>query len=153
MPAAGSGCSVAWLARLTGGQEVASSNLAIPTIFISPANHTSFLAVNADRIEHFRERLQQLACEISADLAANKDDAGIVELDTSIGRLSRMDAMQNQQMALEMRRRRENQLLRIDNAFKRMDQGRYGKCGKCGKPIDEARLEVFPDVVSCVSCA
>ena len=109
--------------------------------------------MNADRIEHFRERLQQLAGEINADLAANKDDAGIVELDTSIGRLSRMDAMQNQQMALELRRRRENQLLRIDNAFKRMDQGRYGKCGKCGKLIDEARLEVFPDVVTCVACA
>lgn len=31
----GSGCSVAWLARLTGGQEVESSNLSIPTIFKS----------------------------------------------------------------------------------------------------------------------
>ena len=40
--------------------------------------------VNADRIEHFRKRLQDLAEEISNDLAANKDDAGIVELDTSI---------------------------------------------------------------------
>lgn len=109
--------------------------------------------MNSDRIEYFRQRLQQLAEEIDADLSANKDDAGIVELDTSIGRLSRMDAMQNQQMALELRRRRENQLLRIDNAFKRMDQGRYGKCGKCGNPIDEERLEVFPDVVTCVSCA
>ena len=109
--------------------------------------------MNADRIEHFRKRLQDLAEEISNDLAANKDDAGIVELDTSIGRLSRMDAMQNQQMALELRRRRENQLLRIKNAFKRMAKGHYGKCGKCGKPIDEARLEVFPDVVTCVACA
>ncbi len=109
--------------------------------------------MNADRIEHFRERLQELAGEINADLAANKDDSGIVQLDTSIGRLSRMDAMQNQQMALELRRRRENQLLRIENAFKRMDQGRYGICGKCRKPIDEARLEVFPDVVTCISCS
>ena len=109
--------------------------------------------MNAGRIEHFRERLEALAKEINDDLGANKDDASIVKLDTSIGRLSRMDAMQNQQMALEMRRRRENQLLRIKNAFKRMDQGRYGKCGKCGKPIDEERLEVFPDVVTCVSCA
>ena len=109
--------------------------------------------VNADRIEHFRERLQELAGEINADLAANKDDSGIVQLDTSIGRLSRMDAIQNQQMALELRRRRENQLLRIENAFKRMDQGRYGICGKCRKPIDEARLEVFPDVVTCISCS
>ena len=109
--------------------------------------------MNADRIEHFRERLQELAGEINADLAANKDDSGIVQLDTSIGRLSRMDAMQNQQMALELRRRRENQLLRIENAFKRMDQGRYGICGKCRKPIDEARLEIFPDVVTCISCS
>ena len=109
--------------------------------------------MNADRIEHFRERLQELAGEINADLAANKDDSGIVQLDTSIGRLSRMDAIQNQQMALELRRRRENQLLRIENAFKRMDQGRYGICGKCRKPIDEARLEVFPDVVTCISCS
>ena len=121
--------------------------------FSFPRKPHFHLFVNADRIEHFRKRLQDLAEEISNDLAANKDDAGIVELDTSIGRLSRMDAMQNQQMALELRRRRENQLLRIKNAFKRMDKGHYGKCGKCGKPIDEARLEVFPDVVTCVACA
>ena len=50
--------------------------------------------MNADRIEHFRKRLQDLAEEISNDLAANKDDAGIVELDTSMGRLPRMAAMQ-----------------------------------------------------------
>ena len=79
--------------------------------------------MNAERIEHFRKRLQDLAEEINVDLAANRDDADIGELDTSIGRLSRMDAMQNQQMALELRRRRENQLLRIKNAFKRMDRG------------------------------
>ena len=109
--------------------------------------------MNANRVEHFRERLRELAEEIKSDLASNRDDAGIVELDTSIGRLSRMDAMQHQQMALELRRRRENQLLRIENAFKRMDKGQYGVCGKCRRPIDEMRLEIFPDVVTCVSCS
>ena len=109
--------------------------------------------MNAERIEYFRKRLQNLAEEINVDLAANRDDAGIVELDTSIGRLSRMDAMQNQQIALELRRRRENQLLRIKNAFKRIDRGEYGRCGKCKKPIKEERLEVFPDAVMCVLCS
>ena len=109
--------------------------------------------MEADRITYFRERLEGLAKEINEDLSASKDSAGIVELDTSIGRLSRMDAMQNQQMALELRRRQENQLLRIQNAFKRMDQGRYGLCGKCKKPIAEERLEASPDVVMCVRCA
>ena len=109
--------------------------------------------MNAERIEHFRKRLQNLAEEINVDLAANRDDAGIVELDTSIGRLSRMDAMQNQQMALELRRRRENQLLRIKNALKRMDKGQYGRCGKCKRSINEERLEGFPDAVMCVLCS
>ena len=109
--------------------------------------------MNAERIEHFRKCLQDLAEEINVDLAANRDDAEIVELDTSIGRLSRMDAMQNQQMALELRRRRENQLLRIKNAFKRMDRGEYGRCSKCKRAITEERLEVFPDAVMCVLCS
>lgn len=109
--------------------------------------------MDADRINYFRSRLEDLALEIKEDLSISKDSAGIVELDTSIGRLSRMDAMQSQQMALELRRRQENQLLRIQNALKRMDQGRYGLCGKCKKPISDERLETSPDVVMCVRCA
>ena len=109
--------------------------------------------MDADRINYFRNRLESLAREINEDLSASKDSVGIVKLDTSIGRLSRMDAMQNQQMALELRRRQENQLLRIQNAIKRIDQGQYGLCGKCKKPIAEERLEASPDVVMCVRCA
>ena len=109
--------------------------------------------MDTDRINYFRSRLEDLALEIKEDLSISKDSAGIVELDTSIGRLSRMDAMQSQQMALELRRRQENQLLRIQNALKRMDQGRYGLCGKCKKPISDERLETSPDVVMCVRCA
>ncbi|SVB71596.1 uncharacterized protein METZ01_LOCUS224450, partial [marine metagenome] len=44
-----------------------NSSLTIPTITFSPQNHISFLSVNADRIEHFRKRLQDLAEEISND--------------------------------------------------------------------------------------
>ena len=106
-----------------------------------------------ERLSHFRDRLLALEKEIQATLEASKEASGVVELDTAIGRLSRMDAMQNQQMALELRRRQENQLLRIKNALKRMDQGQYGLCGKCKKPIAEERLEVSPDVVMCVRCA
>jgi DnaK suppressor protein len=106
-----------------------------------------------ERLNHFRERLQLLEREIQSDLDASKEASGVVELDTSIGRLSRMDAMQNQQMALELRRRQEQQLQRIDNALKRIDQNRYGLCGRCKQPIAEERLEISPDVVMCVRCA
>ena len=106
-----------------------------------------------ERLSHFRDRLLTLEKEIQATLEASKEASGVVELDTAIGRLSRMDAMQNQQMALELRRRQEQQLQRIANALNRMDQNRYGLCGRCKQPIAEERLEISPDVVMCVKCA
>jgi DnaK suppressor protein len=106
-----------------------------------------------ERLSLFRDRLLALEKEIQTTLEASKETSGVVELDTAIGRLSRMDAMQNQQMALELRRRQEQQLQRIANALKRMDQNRYGLCGRCKQPIAEERLEVSPDVVMCVKCA
>ena len=106
-----------------------------------------------DRQAHFSDRLLALEKEIQATLEASKDASGVVELDTAIGRLSRMDAMQKPQRALELRRRQEQQLQRIANALKRMDKGTYGLCGKCKLPIAEDRLEVSPDVVMCVRCA
>ena len=109
--------------------------------------------MEAERISYFRKRLESLSKEVAEALNASKDFANVVELDTAIGRLSRMDAMQNQQMALELRRRQENQLLRIKNTLQRMDQGRYGLCGKCKQPIAEERLEISPDTVVCVRCA
>ena len=109
--------------------------------------------MDTDRLDHFRSRLELLAEEIRSAMESSKEDSGVVELDTSIGRLSRMDAMQNQQMALELRRRQEQQLQRIANALKRMDKGTYGLCGKCKQPIAQDRLEVSPDVVLCVRCA
>ncbi len=106
-----------------------------------------------ERLDFFRKRLETLRLEIEENMSTNKDDAGVVELDSSIGRLSRMDALQNQQIALELKRRQENQLLRIKNAIKRMDKGQYGFCGKCKKSIEEDRLEIFPDTFTCINCA
>jgi DnaK suppressor protein len=106
-----------------------------------------------ERLDFFRKRLESLKIEIEKNMSTNKSDSGVVKLDSSIGRLSRMDALQNQQIALELKRRQENQLLRIKNAIKRMDKGQYGLCGRCKKPIEEDRLEVFPDTFTCINCA
>jgi DnaK suppressor protein len=94
--------------------------------------------MNPDRTEYFRKKLEALVAELDAELdGETKDSEKIVELDSSIGRLSRMDAMQSQQMALELRRRKEQQLMRVQNALKRGDRGTYGVCGKCRVPMPE----------------
>ena len=109
--------------------------------------------MNADRIAFFREQLETLRVEVNEYLESSQDASEAVQLDTSIGRLSRMDAMQDQQMALELRRRKENQLLRIQDAMDRMNQGTYGLCLSCKEPIADDRLEFAPDAVVCVKCS
>jgi len=77
-----------------------------------------------------------------------------VELDqTSQGRLSRLDAIQVQEMALEQDRRREVEIARINGALKRMDDGAYGFCVSCGEDIAAARLDNNPAVPTCIACA
>ena len=109
--------------------------------------------MEADRLVYFRELLEAKAKEAKDYLESSKDSAEVVELDTAIGRLSRMDAMQSQQMAKELRRRKEDELRSMRSALNRIDKGWYGKCGLCQKPIAEHRLEIFPDVLTCVNCA
>ena len=71
----------------------------------------------------------------------------------SVGRLSRMDAMQQQAMAKAQERRRAAERKRIEAALQRLDEGEWGYCVRCGDEIAEKRLEHDPSVASCVNCA
>ena len=71
----------------------------------------------------------------------------------SVGRLSRIDAMQGQAMALAAERRRVAERRRIEGALKRLDDREFGACVTCGEDIAEARLEHDPSVAECIGCA
>ena len=102
----------------------------------------------------FRTALETLASDIRAAEAATSDDRAPVELDQqSVGRLSRMDAMQVQAMALATSRRRAAQLKRILAASRRLEEGDFGYCMGCGEEIAAKRLELDPAVALCVDCA
>ena len=102
----------------------------------------------------FRERLNQEAAELRASDTATQEDRAPVELDqTSVGRLSRMDAMQQQEMAAAQSRRRSGRLKAIELAFKRMDEDEFGWCQDCGEKIPLGRLELDPCAASCVDCS
>jgi DnaK suppressor protein len=92
--------------------------------------------------------------EILRDEAQTEESRKPVTLDqTSVGRLSRMDALQNQAMALETERRRILDLKRIDAALKRLEGGDYGYCVNCGDEISPKRLEFDPAIPTCIDCA
>lgn len=89
-----------------------------------------------------------------ADIAQADNAAGTVELDQpSVGRLSRMDAMQQQEMAKNRQGRLAERKRRLDAALDRMAAGSYGLCCQCRDTIEMKRLESDPAVVFCAACA
>lgn len=87
------------------------------------------------------------------DLTSYKESAKPVELDqTRQGRLSRMDAMQQQSMLRASIQRIELDLKRIDATLIRLDSDEYGCCIRCGEEIEWERLKINPSVVVCKEC-
>ncbi len=92
--------------------------------------------------------------ELAAEDVANADSTDVVELQQdSVGRLSRMDAMQQQAMAQAQVRRRANERARIASALERLNEGEWGYCASCGEEIAAARLRHDPSAAQCVKCA
>ena len=86
--------------------------------------------------------------------AISKDSRAPVELDqTTQGRLSRQDAMIQQEMAKETDRRRQIDGQRIAAALKRMESDGYGYCITCDEKISVKRLNLDPALATCIDCA
>lgn len=105
------------------------------------------------KIEGYRQTLEQLRGELEASLQAAGEDTQAVSPDRAIGRLTRQDAMQAQQMALEIRRRNEGRLSQVKCALERIEEGEYGACVRCAEEISAARLGVRPETPMCIGCA
>ena len=101
----------------------------------------------------YRKRLQEEMEELRALSDGSRDSRAPVELDQqSVGRLSRMDAMQQQSMDLAREERRRQRLAILAAALRRMDEDEYGYCLSCGDDIALARLAADPAATLCVDC-
>lgn len=101
-------------------------------------------------LEYFKQRLEQRLREITDD----QKPIAPVDLDQSrVGRLSRMDAMQQQAVAQAAARLSASEARRIRTALARMASGDYGYCMHCEEEIAEGRLRVDPSALTCIACA
>ncbi len=101
-----------------------------------------------------RQRLLDLKAELEQLSRMAEDDRATVELDQqSVGRLSRMDALQRQAMAEAAERARTLEIQKIDAALKRIEDDEYGFCIDCGEEIADKRLSVDPAASHCIKCA
>ncbi|WP_237055337.1 TraR/DksA family transcriptional regulator [Microbulbifer sediminum] len=110
--------------------------------------------MNESQLAGFRQRLQTLQEELQSLEETAQRGSQTVTLDqSSVGRLSRMEALQAQQIALDSERRRQRLLQGIAGALRRLDSGDFGFCFVCDELIEAARLEADPTTTRCIRCA
>lgn len=75
-----------------------------------------------------------------------------VSLDQAVGRLTRIDMIQQQQMASGQQQRLDTELRQVAAAIERLSQNQYGVCLRCRDPISYERLKIRPITILCYEC-
>jgi len=108
--------------------------------------------LNAPQIAELRDDLRALKADLEALLATTDQGTKPVDLDEPIGRLSRMDAIQQQKMAQANRARNTTRLRMVIAALAADPEDEYGWCKRCEEPVGYGRLKTRPEAPFCVAC-
>jgi DnaK suppressor protein len=98
--------------------------------------------------QNLLERLEELNSMLSDSLESSRP----VGLDQPIGRLSRMDALQQQSMTQASRRAAQVRISLIETALHKISRDDYGYCMECEEEIGFARLQAQPEAPFCLDC-
>ncbi|MBD3617565.1 MAG: TraR/DksA C4-type zinc finger protein [Gracilimonas sp.] len=99
------------------------------------------IKIITSRIEEVKEEIQEL-----------KELVKPIPLDASIGRVSRMDAINNKTINESSLREKTQQLKKLERALENSESGNFGICTKCASEIPFGRLEYMPHTTRCVNC-
>jgi len=73
--------------------------------------------------------------------------------DDAIGRISRMDAINNKSVVEASLRKAEDKLRGLHHVFSQLGSKEFGLCLQCNQPIPLGRILIRPESVYCVGCA
>lgn len=110
-------------------------------------------SLQAEEIEELGAALRALESELRATLEGSVEAAKPVALDqAAVGRVSRVDAIQQQQMVTAGRAKQRARLEMVRAALHRLQANEYGDCAGCGEGVGYARLKARPEAPLCVRC-
>lgn len=110
-------------------------------------------SLNAQNLQQLRVLLLQSRDELEQQLNIGKTATEAVKLDqTTVGRVSRVDAMQQQSMAVSTREMASQRLKKVKRALQNLDEQCYGYCDGCDEEIAVKRLLAQPEANLCINC-
>jgi DnaK suppressor protein len=109
--------------------------------------------LTTEQMSELREELERQLRRLQRSMKTTEQAAKPVQLDqTAVGRLSRMDAIQNQHLTKNLQEREQARLGALNEALARLEEGTYGVCSACGEAISFDRLFVVPEADDCGTC-
>ena len=82
-----------------------------------------------------------------------QSSSGPIAPDDAIGRVSRMDAINNRTIVQAALRTAVEKLHKLEFMKGQIDQPGFGDCARCGQKIPHGRLVLKPESPYCVRCA
>jgi DnaK suppressor protein len=101
----------------------------------------------------YKELILKTIQDVSDEISNIKETTKPISPDNAIGRLSRMEALNEKSINEASQRNLELRLLLLNQALKRLGDGEFGECLLCEEEISEKRLKVMPEATQCISCA
>ncbi len=103
--------------------------------------------------EALKNKIQELIASSGQDILDMEGMTAPVSPENSIGRVSRMDAINNKSVMEAALRNKKKKLSKLKMALANIDKPDFGICKRCQRPIQQARLIYMPESDRCVRCA
>jgi RNA polymerase-binding protein DksA len=105
--------------------------------------------MNQENLATFKERLEKLKNEILLLIQDEEDSTVTREALDDIDQTSNMLA---REMGSKLSKNHKTNLMKVEQALRRIKEKSYGKCMECSADIPAARLQVLPFAELCVRC-
>ena len=106
-----------------------------------------------EELKELASAIKQKVKKLQDEMVSLEDSAAPVAPENSIGRISRMDAINNKSVVEAAIRHRKNKLGKLQVALANIHKPGFGQCKNCGKPINPKRIVIMPESGMCMQCA
>ncbi len=103
--------------------------------------------------EELKDEVATRILNLGKEIEELKELTKPIAPDCAIGRVSRMDAINNRSVSVAALTKKKEKLLALKSIINHIDDDNFGKCISCGNEIPIGRILIIPESKKCMSCA
>jgi len=109
--------------------------------------------MNVKDRQALKQKIEELISKLEPEVERLEEATRPIGPENAIGRVSRMDAINNKSVSEASLRSSKRKLSSLRLALTKVNDPEFGICSRCKRPIAAARLMYMPESTRCVNCA